>query len=420
MASAIEQSLTIEGFDDPNYDPMDDDAANWGTCEDPYPTLAKLRAKGPVYEGEYRMVMGMGHDVTRPDRRTFMVLGYDEVASALGTPEIYSNKAYLDNILPTFGQSVTVMDAPEHPRYRRIFQKAFLPNVINRWSETLVQPVIDELIDKFAGRGHADLVEEFTRQYPFEIIYRQLGMPHEHTETFAKLSHSLTHFAVDPSKGREASVKLGRYFAGMIADRRANPKDDLVTLLVEAEVDGERLPDEIIISFLRQLLNAGGDTTYRSTGTMLTALLNNPDQLAALRDDPSLLPGAVEELLRWDGPVGLHFRMTTRDTTLGGVEIPADSLIDVMAMSADRDEKKFPDPDKFDVFRKPSVRHFAFSGGPHICIGQHLARAEMARAVGTLLARLPNLRLDPDKPKPQVQGIWMRMPYHLHVRFDPA
>lgn len=410
----------IEGFDDPTYDPLDDDAANWGTCLDPYPTLAELRGRAPVVEGEYRMTMGMGHDVTRPDRRTFMVLGYDEVAKALSTPEVFSNKAYLDNILPTFGQSVTVMDAPEHPRYRRIFQKAFLPNVINQWSEDLVQPVIDELIDKFADRGHADLVAEFTQVYPFEIIYRQLGMPPEHTETFAKLAHSLTLFAVDPSKGREASVKLGRYFEGMIADRRASPRDDLVTLLVEAEVEGERLPDEIIISFLRQLLNAGGDTTYRSTGTMLVALLNHPDQLAALRDDPSLTPGAIEELLRWDGPVGLHFRMTTRDFTLGGVDIPANSLIDVMAMSADRDETKFPDPDRFDIRRRPAVRHFAFSGGPHICIGQHLARAEMARAVNTLLARLPNLRLDPDKPAPEVRGIWMRKPEHVHVRFDPA
>jgi cytochrome P450 len=411
----------IENFDDATYDPYMDDRLNWGDEFDPYPKLAELRRQAPVVEAEYRTVYGMSPDVTRPaGRRTFMALGYHEVREALTHPEIYSNTFYDNNVLPTFGQSLTVMDAPRHMGFRKIFQKAFLPHVVSQWSEGLVQPVVDELIGKFEKRGTAELVSEFTKVYPFEIIFRQLQMPREDVQIFQNLGASLTSFAVDPSKGREASVKLGRYFEALMAARRKDPGDDLISLLVQAEVDGEALPVEVLLGFLRQLLNAAGDTTYRSTSGLIVALLNHPDQLEMLRGDRSLVPSAIEELLRWDGPVGLQGRLVMEDTTLGGVAIPKGSIVEVMAMAADRDETMFPDPDKFDITRKiGAARHFAFSSGPHLCIGQHLARVEMTRAINALLDRLPNLRIDPDKPKPESRGIWMRYPDHIHVKFDP-
>lgn len=410
----------IEYFDDETYDPFMDDRLNWGDVLNPYETLARLRhERGPVVEGEYRTLFGMAPDVTRPKVRTFMVLGHDEVGEALQTPEIFSNTFYECNMLPTFGQSVTIMDAPDHTRYRRIFQKAFLPNIVNKWGDALVQPAIDDLIGKFQHRGSAELVSEFTKLYPFEIIYRQLQLPRKDCDTFHKLGASLTSFAVDPSKGREASVKLGRYLEALINERRRNPGGDLVSTLVQAEVDGEYLPMEVLVSFFRQLLNAAGDTTYRSTSSLMVALLTHPDQLEALRQNRSLMPAAIEELIRWDGPVGLQGRLAVRDTVLGGISIPAGSVVEVMAMAADRDETKFPNPDKFDIFRRSSARHYGFSSGPHICIGQHLARIEMTRAVNALLDRLPNLRLDPVMPWPEIRGIWMRFPDHIHVKFDP-
>jgi cytochrome P450 len=173
-----------------------------------------------------------------------------------------------------------------------------------------------------------------------------------------------------------------------------------------------------LISFLRQLVNAGGDTTYRGTSVLLTGLLSNLDQLQAVRTDRSLVPQAIEEALRWEGPVLIQTRMATRDTELGGVRIPAGAFLDVAAGAANRDPGKFAEPDRFDIFRKSPHRHFAFAFGPHICIGQHLARVEMTRALNAILDRLPNLRLDPQRPRPEIRGIMMRVPKHIHVRFD--
>ena len=222
----------------------------------------------------------------------------------------------------------------------------------------------------------------------------------------------------DVPHGTEASRKLGDYFKVLVADRLRTPGDDLVSVLARAEVDGERLPEEIMISFLRQLVNAGGDTTYRGTSVLLTGLLSNPEQLEAVRKDRSLVPQAIEEALRWDGPVLIQTRMAAKDIELGGVRIPKGAVIDVAAGAANRDPSRFPNPDKFDIFRKPQHKHFAFAYGPHVCIGQHLARVEMTRALNAILDHLPGLRLDPDKPAPEIRGVMMRVPKHLHVRFD--
>src|SRR4030095_12699116 len=155
------------------------------------------------------------------------------------------------------------------------------------------------------------------------------------------------------------------------------------------------------VSFLRQLINAAGDTTYRATSILLAGLLTHPDQFDAVRRDRSLIPQAIEEALRWDGPVLVASRTAARDTRLGGIDIPRDAILAVASGSANRDPSRYADPDAFDIFRKRGHRHFAFAYGPHVCIGQHLARVEMTRALNAVLDRLPGLRLDPDMPPPQ-------------------
>ena len=411
----------IKDFDDPTYDPFLADEAMFGNLLDPYAKLAELRAIGSVHDGDYRVIMGGAQDITLKHLRHFTVVGYDEVAQILLDPETFSNAAYQFNLGLSFGRSISTMDAPEHHRYRRIFQKAFLPNIVSKWGETLVEPVVNELLGKFVACGTADLVQEFTLYYPFNVIYRQLGLPQQDINTFQKLAIAQIVVSVDMAHGTEANRKLGEYFKCMVAERRADPGDDLVSLLAQAEVDGEYLPEDVLISFLRQLVNAGGDTTYRGTSVLLTGLLRNPDQFDAIRHDRSLIPQAIEEALRWDGPVLMQTRMATRDVVLGGVTIAAGSLLDVCAGSANRDEKYWTDPDQFEILRvrRPNIRHFSFSAGPHICIGQHLARVEMTRALNAVLDRLPNLRLDPDMPGPEIRGSMMRVPKHIYVRFDP-
>ncbi len=192
-----------------------------------------------------------------------------------------------------------------------------------------------------------------------------------------------------------------------------------MSLLAHAEVDGEYLPEEILVSFLRQLVNAGGDTTYRATSMLLTGLLTHPDQLEAVRKDRSLIPQAIEEALRWDGPVLIATRTPSLDAELCGVKLPAGACLSVASGSANRDPSRFENPDRFDIFRRKQ-RHFAFAFGPHVCIGQHLARVEMTRALNAILDHLPNLRLDPDMPPPRIQGTMMRVPRRIHVRFDCA
>jgi cytochrome P450 len=407
----------LEDFDDPAFDPFIADEAMFGSSLDPYPRLAELRRKGPVHALNYRVWMGEPADLTSADVQHFTVVGYEEVGKVLGDPETFSNKAYLRNLGISFGRSVSTMDAPEHPRFRKIFQKAFLPNVVSKWGESVVDPVIGSLMDRFIGRGTADLVQEFTIHYPFQIVYRQLGLPADEVRTFHRLAIAQTLVGVDIPHGTEASRKLGTYFAALVEERRRQPSNDLVSVLATTEVEGERLPDDVVISFLRQLVNAGGDTTYRATSVLLTGLLSRPDQLQALRENRALIAPAIEEALRWDGPVLIQTRMAARDVELGGVKIPAGSFLDVAAGAANRDPQRFPDPDRFNIFRKPEHRHFAFAYGPHVCIGQHLARVEMTRALNSILDRLPNVRLDPEHPAPQIRGIMMRVPKHIHVRF---
>ena len=408
----------LEDFEDPGYDPFLADEAMFGDCLDPYAKLADLRRQGPVHAVNYRTFFGEPRDITRGDAPYFTVVGYDEVATCLRDFETYSNKAYLENLGISFGRSISTMDSPEHPRYRRIFQKAFLPNVVSTWGESVVDPVIDSLMTKFVNRGTADLVQEFTLHYPFQIVFKQLGLPLEDVALFHKLAIAQGVVTFDVPHGTEASRKLGAYFKDIVDERRRVPGTDLISVLALAEVDGEHLPEDVLISFLRQLVNAGGDTTYRATSVLLTGLLSNPDQLEAVRKDRTLIPQAIEEALRWDGPVLLQSRLATRPTELGGLQIPAGAYVDVAAGAANRDPAKFVDPDQFNILRKPANRHFSFAFGPHICIGQHLARVEMTRALNAILDKLPRVRLDPERRAPEIRGIMMRVPKHLYVRFD--
>lgn len=405
----------IEEFSDPDYDPFLSDEANFGDIVDPYPLIHAMRAQGPVLSGDYRSRFGMQSAVP-PGLAAFTVVGTKEVTETLTDPARFSNAAYQLNMGTSFGMgSISTLDNPEHARFRRIFQKIFLPQHVRAWDETIVEPAVMGLMNQFIARGHADLVHEFTIRYPFEVIFRQLNLPPEHIRTFQRLAIGQTDFFT-PGKAIEAGEKLGRYLEETIERRRADPGDDLVSRLASIEVDGDYLPPLVLLSFLRQLMNAGGDTTYRGTSILLWQLLAHPDQLDAIRADRTLIGAAIEEALRFDGPVLMQTRQAACDTELGGVRIPKGAFLEVIAGAANRDPELWKNPDRFDIFRKRDA-HWSFARGPHICVGQHLARVEMTRAMEAILDHLTNLRLDPDKPAPQAKGIMMRAPDHIYVRF---
>lgn len=411
MATAFQ----IQEFDDPSYDPFLSDEVNFGDDLDPYPRIHALRAKGTVLPGSYRE--NMGYSTFYPGVQAFTILGSKAVEQVLTDTARFSNAAYRPTLGTTFGMgSISTLDNPEHGRWRKIFQKIFLPQYVRTWGGTIVDPVVHGLMNKFIDRGEADLVDEFTQRYPFEVIYHQLNLPETDVHTFQRLAIGQTDY-VHMAQAQEAGVKLGEYFKALIDSRRAAPGDDLVSLLAGTEVDGEHLPELVLVSFLRQLMNAAGDTTYRGTSVLLTALLRNPDQLEAIRLDRELIPAAIEEALRWDGPVVSQLRQAIDDTEIDGVRIPAGAYIDAVAGAANRDPDIYPDPDRFDIFRSKRA-HYSFARGPHICVGQHLARVEMTRALHAVLDNLDNLRLDPDKPAPEIRGIMMRVPSHIYVKFD--
>src|SRR5262245_33975256 len=356
----------------------------------------------------------MPHEESKP---VFMVYRYDEIAEVLRDHETFSSGIIVDVFGDVFGKRVMLgMDEPEHGRYRSLVSKAFTQRALARRQDELVERVANALIDRFASRGRAELVREFTFPYPTQIIAGLLGLPREDYPQFQRWSISLLSILVNRERGLAASQALRDYFVPILEARRREPREDLISRLAQAEIDGQRLADEEIFSFLRLLLPAGVETTYRSTGNLLFGLLSNPDQLDAIRSDRSLIPQAIEEAIRWDAPLLIITRVATHDTELGGVPIPAGSSVMPMLGSANRQEDRYPDPDRFDIFRAANT-HVSWGLGVHVCLGMHLARLEMRVAVNRLLDRLPGLRLDPAGDDPHIRGHVFRSPTSLPVLF---
>jgi cytochrome P450 len=385
---------------------------------DPFPELHRLRTISPVYEGELKARFGLPSDLTQRGSRQVWLLGFKEARQVLLDPQTYSNAAYMSSVGIYFGpRSVTIMDNPEHARVRRLLQEVFGPRAIARWREEMIPRTIHRLIDGFADSGRVDLVDAFALRFPFHFIHELMALPAEHRDVFHKLAFGQLMITFDETHGMEAVNKIRDYVTATIAWRRAHPDpDDFVTALATTEVDGAPLDQEVIISFFRQLMNAGGETSYNGFSNLMVGLLTHPDQLEAVRRDRSLVPAAVEEGLRWEPPVCQALRTPLRPVEIAGVPIAPGDLIGFSLSAINRDPAQFDRPDEFDIFRG-GRQHAAFSLGPHICIGQHLARIEMAQALNALLDRLPNLRLDPDHPPPEISGFMLRGAEAIHVRF---
>lgn len=387
-----------------------------GHILDPYPELARLRRQAPVHALDLHSHVGAPKHLYIGDRPTYTVLGWDEVNHVLSTPTEFTNKVYEDYLGITFGKTITAMDPPEHTRYRKLVQSAFTPKVLDGL-RPMFQAVIDRLIDKFVQRGKADLVQEFALHFPFQFIMDLMKMDMEQRPTYHKIAMAQMCVFFDRDHGVEASRILGEFLDQLVNQRRElNDDSDFVSMMANAQVEGERLPQEIVVSFFRQLMNAGGDTSYHGFSNTLAAILNHPEQFAMIKKDRNLIPAAIDESLRWNGPLVGIGRGALRDVKLGGVDIPKGAFVHVGIGAANRDEKVFPNADKFDITRPPH-RHNAFGFGPHICVGQHLARMELVMALNTLLDRLPNLKLDASMPPPQIRGVSLRGAEHAHVTF---
>jgi cytochrome P450 len=367
--------------------------------------LAEMRERGPVavicYHGQ----------------PAWLILGHKEVTAAFADDSLFPSEAFYTLwAAPTMGRTLQCMGGEEHRAYRALINAAFRPSVMKRSVETLLSPLANELIDRFVADGEAELIEAFTHRYPATIITRMLGIPVADDELFLRWALDLINYPWDPEGALAASRAFTEYLEPLVADRRANPGEDILSELARVEVDGRRLSDEEIYSFVRLLFPAGSDTTFKALGSHFYAILTHPEVEATLRADPSRAAAAVSESLRWEGPIALQPRMSGVATQWGGVEIPADSPMLFGITSANRDPSVFPEPNRYDPSRSQRGM-LSFGHGEHFCLGSHLARREMEVATKVVLERLPGLRLaDPDAV--EIIGSVLRGPRELHVEFD--
>jgi cytochrome P450 len=318
------------------------------------------------------------------------------------------------------GDLILAMNGEQHRKYRNLVAKAFRASQLEKWDETLVRPTINRLIDAIAPLGQADLVASVTSRYPVEVICGIVGVPLEDAQQFAQWAEEINTGPLAPERGHRASEAMVEYLRPLVEARRAEPTGDFLSDLVHAEVDGEQLTDSKIYGFLRLLLPAGGETTFRVMGNALHALLTHPDVLRAVYADRSMIPAVIEETLRWETSVTMVSRVAARDTEVAGCPIAAGSPVGVVTGSANRDEQRWDDPDEWRPDR-PIQHHVAFGTGPHQCLGMHLARLELRVGLDTILDRLTNLRLDDTRASDAViEGYAFRGPRALPVLFDPS
>jgi cytochrome P450 len=347
------------------------------------------------------------------------VLGYDECRAVLTDPDTFSSTIYDQVMGPVMGRTLRELDGAAHRASRALVSPSFRAKLLERWRTELVEVVVHELIDRFAPRGRAELVREFTFAFPVQVIARLMGLPREDYVRFQRLSIELLNVVYDWDRGLAASVALKEYFGQILAARRRDPQDDLISTLAESEIDGARLTHEEIFAFLLLILPAGVETTFRGSGNLLVALLTEPELLDRVRAKRSMVRDAIEEALRWEPPITSVVRVAARDCELGGLAIPSGTSVNINVAAANRDPKRYPDPDRFDPTRT-NIAHLTFGAGPHLCLGMHLARMETEVAINALLDRLPDLRLDRSAPTPTVTGVAFRAPATLPVEFSPA
>lgn len=368
--------------------------------------VARMRATEPA-----SWVRFIGEPALHLNTYELVNAGFREEASIPG--HIY----YLETQAPVMGPTVQSLHGDEHRIARSLQAPFFRQRLMPDYIAPVFSPVANELIDGFVERGEADLMSEFTKHYPMRVIMKVLDLDRSGGVDWAQLAWDMIQGAYDPELAVRAIAEFDKQVVPLLEARRRKPGTDLISALLSAEVDGERMDESDVLSFVRLMFPAGTDTTYLGMGNILLALLTHPEAMAALRADPAgEARWAIEEALRWQPSVAHLPRRTREAAEWRGLSIPAGTPILLSVMGANRDPSVYADPDRFDPGRRPQGT-MTFGLAAHHCLGIHFARAEMEVALRTLLERLPNLRLDEDHPAPVIHGALLRGPQELRVRF---
>jgi cytochrome P450 len=388
--------------------------------EDPYSGFRRLREEQPV-----NLTPDGGWRLTRYEDIQFLLR-----KAPAGMRQTNGLIPGQNEEVPGSGLFMLLQDPPTHTRLRKLVKRAFTPRAIEAWRPQ-IESVTHALLDRVADRGEMDLVSDLARPVPATLICELLGVPSEDQDAFTEWTTDATHGLVtvrglgdDAMRQRveAAGSSLIGYFNTLIEARRGDPKDDLLSVLISAAEDGDKLTPLELLSQSIGLLIAGFETTIGLIGNGLTTLIRHPDELAKLRAQPELIASAVEECLRYSGPITATVRVLHEATRIGGYDLPRDAQVVAILAAANRDPDVFDDPERFDVSRYAEGRetppHLSFGGGVHFCLGAHLARLETEIAIGSLVQRFDRLELVNDTTE------WgrslFRVPGRIPIRFSAA
>jgi cytochrome P450 len=393
---------------------------------DPYPRLAELRQAAGVHKGGLAELMGLDpserHAHHIPGYPMYTAFSFGAVSRCFIENETFSSKGYYrTGVSDVFGDAILTRVGAEHRCMRAPIQPLFTPEAAETWwSKKIIDETVDTLVSAIERKTSSDLFIDLCARMPVHVVSAGFGLAPDDIIPF-RIALTTPHHAPMEEKVRNRQT-VERILLEVIRARRRKPENDIISKLVAAEMeleDGSSRPftDQEIMNNCILIVLAGGGTTWRQLGITLFALLNNPDQFAALKADRELAGKVILEAARWQ-PTDIFFpREATIDVTLEGVDIPKGALVHLCLGAANRDPSRWEDPDRFDISR-PIQRSVAFAAGPHSCLGQHVSRQEMVSALNAVMDRLPNLRLDPSKPPPKlVGGIFARGPNALPVVF---
>lgn len=408
-------------------------ASNYrGSDVDLQAVYAEMRQTSPIMEGNFMAKLGVpsiaGLD---PNRPTFTLFKYDDIMAVMRDAKNFTSGFIAEGLGAFFdGLILTAMDGDAHKNIRNLLQPVFMPETVNRWKETKIDRVIrEEYLKPMVAAKSADLMQ-FALYFPIRVIYSLIGFPEDKPEEIEQYAAwALAILAgpqVDPEKAAaargaamHAAKALYDVVKVVVAERREKGAqgDDLISRLINAQYEGRSLDDHEIATFVRSLLPAASETTTRTFGTLIMLLLEHPETLDRVRNDRSLVNKAIDEAVRFEPVATFKVRQTAQDTVIRGVQIPKGAMVQCIVSSANRDEDAFENAHEFNIDRKPKPS-FGFGFGPHMCIGQFVAKTEINCALNAILDLMPNIRLDPSKPAPKIVGAQLRGPHEVHVIWD--
>ena len=384
----------------------------------PFPRYQQMREQHPIAYNE--------------ESKAWEIFRYDDVYNIINDPTVFSSEQVINSEVVAerrrklrehgfeeddeFGKSLINTDPPRHRQLRSLISQAFTPRTIAQLAPR-IQEIVQEQLDKIVDNGAMDVIADLSYPLPVTVIAEMLGIPTSERAQFKRWSDAV--ISDDDDKAIEASHEMNRYFKEVLEQRRKRPGSDLISALIAAEIDGEKLSEPELLSFCVLLLVAGNITTTNLIGNAILCFDEHPEVMDEIRAEPTLLPEAIEEVLRYRSPVQLLIRAVTRDTIVGGQRLKAGDLVLPNLGSANRDESQFPDPDRFNIHRNPN-RHVAFGHSIHFCIGAPLARLETKIALEIMLQRFRAIKLDPNIPLEPVSSTFIYSVKNLPITFQMA